>query len=206
MKLSLIFEADLRSKMLSDIHKSDIDEFSGHQLGSRYNPNYDTEKPNAENPEWGTYVKTALISPDPSEFSRKTYKDYSSAIGGLFRNTGRNATMSEEQFIDFIHVVNSYGSTKLGWIFGFDRGDVFIGSHFAPKSARSGRQLILNLSSDNKPVILAITSDLVKPLTKLGWIKTININEPFSGSIVEKTIMVNKEAYQRKEEIQQYFR
>ena len=66
-------------------------------------------------------------------------------------------------------------------------------SHFAPKSLRSGVNLIKDLNNVRQPIVFSVTDDLSPQLEKLGFRKIIkNIPMPFGGEFTNKDILVGK--------------
>jgi hypothetical protein len=87
-----------------------------------------------------------------------------------------------------------WGGDDLGYILGYFRGGMFVVSHFAPRSLRSGVKLFRDLGeSDDIPVAMGITGDLWETLAKMGtWRKhPFEFVADFRGEATEKVVVYN---------------
>ncbi len=131
----------------------------------------------------------------PKKTERLIYDWYQKAIGRRKREP-----LEKERFINHFFKGGTlepacvYGDWKKGFLLGLLKYGVFIPTHFAPKSLRSGYQLMKELEFSKKiPVIIAITEDLAKTLEKMpGW-KVLDTKylSLFRGEEIEKVIIHN---------------
>jgi hypothetical protein len=88
----------------------------------------------------------------------------------------------------------SYGNLEKGYVFGFYKNEIFIPTHFAPKTMKSGYELFKELAENKSlPVATAVTTDLAETLMKMkGWhrLKSKFLSY-FSSEIKEKVIVHN---------------
>jgi hypothetical protein len=88
----------------------------------------------------------------------------------------------------------SYGDSRRGYLFGFYKEEIFIPTHFLPKTMKGGYGLFKELSErKDLPVATAITEDLADTLLKMrGWhdFKTKFLSY-FSDSMHEKVLVYN---------------
>lgn len=87
-----------------------------------------------------------------------------------------------------------YGDDHDGYVLGIVRHGVFVPSHFAPRTMRGGYNLIKDLGeSQDIPVVLAITDDLVKTIEKMPSWHNLGIDFParFRGEVHNKQIVYN---------------
>jgi hypothetical protein len=86
------------------------------------------------------------------------------------------------------------GDMEKGFVFGFYKHEIFIPTHFAPKTMKGGYSIFKELA-DNKelPVASAVTDDLAKTLLKMkGWHKLkIGFLAYFNSELKKKTIIYN---------------
>ena len=70
---------------------------------------------------------------------------------------------------------------------------VFMVSHFAPRSLRTGVVLLETAAFEDTPIGMAVTSDLAAMLSRMdGWnLLPMNLPREFRGEIVMKSIYVN---------------
>lgn len=86
------------------------------------------------------------------------------------------------------------GDMEKGFILGFYKYDMFIPTHFAPKSIRTGYELFKELGEDTEmAVATAVTKDLAETLLKMdGWHKmNTTFMSYFSGGLKEKVLVYN---------------
>lgn len=88
----------------------------------------------------------------------------------------------------------SYGDLEKGFLFGFEKYGVFVPTHFAPKSIRSGYELIKNLGeSITIPAVMSITPDLTNTISKMpSWhVMDLSFLSSFRDEILNKNIVYN---------------
>jgi len=87
-----------------------------------------------------------------------------------------------------------FGDKKRGFLLGYVKYGVFIPTHFAPKSIRTGYELMKELGGNNKiPVVMSITPDLVQTISKMPEWHTTDLNflSNFQEEQVKKIIVYN---------------
>ncbi len=87
-----------------------------------------------------------------------------------------------------------YGNKNDGYLLGGIRQNIFIPTHFAPKTIRGGYNLFKNLGeSNNVSAVVAITEDLAETLVKLPSWKKLDFTIPanFRDELASKIIMYN---------------
>lgn len=110
------------------------------------------------------------------------------------------APLEFERFID--HFFNGgsfddprmYGDMDNGFLLGFEKEDVFIPTHFAPKSLRGGYNLMLDLGeSELLPAVMAITEDLKVTIEKMPcWHSLPEASQGiFRSFVVDKWLVYN---------------
>lgn len=88
----------------------------------------------------------------------------------------------------------SYGDLEKGFLFGFEKYGVFVPTHFAPKTIRSGYELIKNLGeSINIPAVMSIIPDLTDTISKMpSWhVMDLSFLSSFRDEITNKNIVYN---------------
>lgn len=88
----------------------------------------------------------------------------------------------------------AFGNEKQGFLLGYKKYEVFIPTHFAPKTLRGGYELMQDLGeSEHIPACLAITDDLATTLAKMpSWtIHDLSFLANFRGEEVEKKLAFN---------------
>ena len=70
-------------------------------------------------------------------------------------------------------------------------GDVFVASHFCPKSMRSGARMLKNLACSNHPVVLCPKQWMEDQLVRLGWMCVGHVPQWFDGDVEIKSVMIN---------------
>lgn len=87
-----------------------------------------------------------------------------------------------------------FGDDERGFLLGHIKYGVFVPTHFAPKSIRTGYELMKELGgSDKIPAVMSITPDLVQTISKMQeWhIVDLNFLSSFRGEQVDKMIVHN---------------
>lgn len=90
----------------------------------------------------------------------------------------------------------AYGDKAKGYLLGSKKFNIFIPTHFAPKSLRGGYELMQELGeSQGVPSVMAITEDLGRTLDKMPSWQKLKIDEVimayFKGELVKKEIYFN---------------
>jgi hypothetical protein len=88
----------------------------------------------------------------------------------------------------------SFGSEDEGFLFGFVKNEVFIPTHFLPKTMRGGYNLIKKLGESQEiPAVMSITNDLIETVEKMGvWnVLDSSLISSFRGMKVEKGLIYN---------------
>lgn len=88
----------------------------------------------------------------------------------------------------------AYGEKERGYLLGFYKYGVFIPTHFAPKTIRTGYELIDQLGESTEvPALMAVTEDLENTLSKMPSWMTIDTSflSSFRDGMVEKKIVYN---------------
>jgi hypothetical protein len=86
------------------------------------------------------------------------------------------------------------GDMEKGFVFGFYKHEIFIPTHFAPKTMKGGYSIFKELAENKElPVASAVTDDLAKTLLKMkGWHKLkIGFLAYFNSELKKKTIIYN---------------
>jgi hypothetical protein len=87
-----------------------------------------------------------------------------------------------------------YGDREKGFLLGAFKYNIFIPTHFAPKSLRAGYDLLKKLGDDQfTPSALMITDDLVKTIDKMDSWQSIDMTlvQQFMGNDIEKILVHN---------------
>ena len=87
-----------------------------------------------------------------------------------------------------------YGNPEDGYVLGFTKQQVFIPTHFAPRTLRGGYNLFNYLgNSKHIPDVLSITEDLVETIQKIDSWKVLDetYSTYFRDEMVGKTIVYN---------------
>lgn len=92
----------------------------------------------------------------------------------------------------------AYGDKEKGFLLGYHKYDIFIPTHFAPKTLRGGYELFHSLgSSKNIASVIAITEDLSETLKKMPAWNRLELNEEifnnFRGQLLKKDIFYNSQ-------------
>lgn len=88
-----------------------------------------------------------------------------------------------------------FGDKEKGYLLGYSKYGVFIPTHFAPKSLRTGVELIQKLGrSKETPCVMAITEDLVETITKMPEWHSVDMGflAMFRSSTLKKKIVHNE--------------
>lgn len=88
-----------------------------------------------------------------------------------------------------------FGDKEKGYLLGYSKYGVFIPTHFAPKSLRTGVELIQKLGrSKETPCVMAITEDLVETITKMPEWHSVDMGflAMFQSSALKKKIVHNE--------------
>lgn len=87
-----------------------------------------------------------------------------------------------------------FGDKERGFLLGFLKHGIFIPTHFAPKSLRSGYELFKELGESKRtPVVTAVTPDVAETLKKIkGW-RTLKLSllAYFNSDLVKKMVVYN---------------
>lgn len=136
-----------------------------------------------------------LVESLSTEDIELVYKWYSEAMGRRDREP-----LLEGNFINHFFGGGSweptyaFGKMEKGYILGFYKHDIFIPTHFAPKTMRDGYTLFKELA-DNKemPVATAVTDDLSETLLKMdGWHKlNVSLLAYFNSDLKKKVVVYN---------------
>lgn len=127
--------------------------------------------------------------------ARELYDWYSRAM----RRRNREP-LSEEGFIGHFFESGSaeatycFGDPERGYLLGVVNYGVFIPTHFAPKSIRTGYELMKELGgSEEIPAVLAITEDLAETLKKMPEWQAVDTHflARFREELAEKQIVHN---------------
>ena len=78
-----------------------------------------------------------------------------------------------------------------GFIVGQFAGDVFVASHFAPRSLRSGASMLKRLASSKHPIVLCPKQWMEDQLKRIGWMCIGHIPQFFNGMFEIKSVMIN---------------
>lgn len=87
-----------------------------------------------------------------------------------------------------------YGEREDGYLMGVAKYGVFVPTHFAPRTLRSGYELISRLGDDGEtPALMVITPDLVDTITKLPSWKFADLSflSQFRDDSVTKEVVYN---------------
>lgn len=128
---------------------------------------------------------------------KEIYDSYAKAMSRRDREPLAEESFYEHFFNDgSLDETFAYGNSEKGYFLGFNKFNVFIPTHFAPKTLRGGYELVKELGDNqNIPAVMAITEDLGKTLDKMPSWKKIEISEEilsyFRGNIVKKEIYYN---------------
>lgn len=131
------------------------------------------------------------IQDSPNEI----YQNYKNAI----ERRGREP-LDEDRFIYHFFEGGSFdhsfyfGNKDLGYLLGYEKSNIFIPTHFAPKSIRSGYSLIKLLGeSEVQPAVLFVTTDLINTISKIDSWKVLNMELPgeFRGYQEDKKLAYN---------------
>jgi len=92
----------------------------------------------------------------------------------------------------------AFGDKEKGFLLGYNKYDIFIPTHFAPKTLRGGYELFQSLgTSKNIASVIAITEDLSETLKKMPAWNHLELNEEilsnFRGELLKKEIYYNSQ-------------
>lgn len=88
----------------------------------------------------------------------------------------------------------AFGERERGYILGYLKHEVFVPTHFAPKTLRGGYDLMKRLGeSTSIPAVMSVTPDLEETLAKMPAWKTLDSSYlgTFRDQIAEKKIVYN---------------
>ncbi len=140
-------------------------------------------------------INTIEFAKNNPESLDDIYDWYSKAISRRNREP-----LSEDNFRYHFFEGGSFDSTFMfgdledGYVMGFIKYDVFIPTHFAPKSIRSGYNMIKEIGEGKDfPCVMSITEDLVDTVSKLPDWKVLDMGMlgNFRNEIVGKKIVYN---------------
>jgi len=131
--------------------------------------------------------------------AEEIYNAYSQAMERKKDSHGRIA-LDQESFMRHFFEGGSfdasfmYGDIEKGFLLGVLKYNIFIPTHFAPKSLRKGYELFKELGDDQlTPAVLMITDDLVQTINKMESWHAIDMTiiQQFMQNDVEKTLVHN---------------
>ena len=118
----------------------------------------------------------------------RIHNNYSKAIGRTSDYRG-NLNYHVTSLSGIIYQPDSSSDSVL---VGNQVGDIFIASHFAPESLRSGVNLIKDAAESSMPILMAVPAYQAKQLEKAGFKFVTEIPQTFGGEIVSKHVMINE--------------
>ncbi len=183
-----------------DVLNDDALEYLDPSFGNQSN-SFDKKEYTTEETESVDVVPEQLLSTEILKNSLKSedfetiYQWYADAISRRDREP-----ISKESFIHHFFEGGAWESTyakgdmEKGFIFGYYKFDIFIPTHFAPKSIRTGYELFKEMADDSEvAVATTVTDDLAETLLKMkGWNK---LNVPlfayFNSELQKKVLVYN---------------
>jgi hypothetical protein len=159
-----------------------------------YDEEYDDEQQQEVIPD-GLISTSVFFQENGAEYSREIHSWYEKAMArrnreGLeyerFNGHFFEGGSSDETYL--------FGDKKKGFLLGYVRYGVFIPTHFAPKSIRTGYELMKELGGNDKlPAVMSITPDLIQTIAKMPeWhVTDLNFLSNFRGGQVDKMIVYN---------------
>lgn len=93
---------------------------------------------------------------------------------------------------------SAFGNKEKGFLLGYNKYNIFIPTHFAPKTLRGGYELFQSLgNSTNTPSVIAITEDLSEMLKKIPSWNHLELNQDiisnFRDQLLKKEIYYNSQ-------------
>jgi len=161
-----------------------------------FNYNYNDDDHNDHNDYWRDEL-IGITTVDDEETADRLQKQYESAIGRTSNYVGDlySHILSHNGLVLFD---DKNESAVVGYSSPIRGGRVFIVSHFAPYSLRSGVNFIRYLANLKHPIVMAVPDYQSNQLLKAGFRKVGSIPQHFGGELVMKNVMVNDNADDQK--------
>jgi hypothetical protein len=177
------------------LSKSEMDKTEASEIETGI-ADYEAEK-NGEKEEIKLIYADVFFEKEGKEAVEEIYDWYQKAI-----NRRNREPLSEERFIHHFFEQGSteniymFGDMDGGFLLGIMKSEVFIPTHFAPRTMRRGYELLKQLGKGDMPVVLSITDDLAQTIKKMPeWQLEEGIQIPsiFRGEDTKKNIVHNRD-------------
>lgn len=125
-------------------------------------------------------------------YLQRLFDNYSAAIGRTSDYRGRLVEHINRGAGQVYKPFENDSSALVGYYADY-WADVFVVSHFAPSSLRSGVRLMNQVLQEDMPFVFAVPSYQANQLEKAGFYYVDTVEQYFNGEMVEKHVYINKD-------------